>query len=160
MLSATLQNDCCFRPIQAEDLPFLLQVYTSTRWEELAQTDWSDAQKHAFCRMQFDAQHRHYQEHYPEASFAIIERGGLPIGRLYVARWEEEIRIVDIALLPEFRGAGVGTGLLRGLRAEAQEAGKRLSIHVEQFNPARRLYDRLGFKPVKEVGVYLLMEFK
>ena len=159
-MKVSLQHECLLRPIQAEDLPFLLKVYTGTRWGELAQTDWTDAQKHAFCQMQFEAQHRHYQEQYPEAAFEIIEREGIPIGRLYVARWEKEIRIVDIALLPESRGGGIGTQFLRKLQEEARAAGKTLSIHVEKFNPALRLYDRLGFKPVKEVGVYLLMEFK
>jgi len=160
VLKEPLQHECQLRPIQAEDLPFLLKVYTATRWEELAQTNWSDAQKHAFCQMQFEAQHRHYQEHYQEAAFAIIEREGTPIGRLYVARWQKEIRIVDIALLPESRGMGIGTEFLRQLQEEARAVGKTLSIHVEKFNPAFRLYDRLGFKPVKEVGVYELMEFK
>ena len=88
----------------------------------------------------------------------MIEDGGEPIGRLYVARWEDEIRIMDIALLPEHRGHGIGTALLRALLDEAAEAGKRLSIHVELNNPARRLYERLGFAPVEERGVYVLME--
>ena len=148
------------RPALPEDLPFLAELYASTRTEELALTDWADEQKQAFCQMQFEAQHRHYQEHYPEAAFQIIERGGTPIGRLYVARWEKEIRIVDIALMPEARGLGIGTQLIGQLQEEARAAGKTLSIHVEKFNPAFHLYDRLGFKPVKEVGVYVLMEFK
>lgn len=87
----------------------------------------------------------------------MIVAGGEPAGRLYVARWEDEIRIVDIALLPEHRGRGVGTALLRELIEEADAAGKPLSIHVEQNNPARPLYDRLGFEEAGEFGVYVLM---
>jgi ribosomal protein S18 acetylase RimI-like enzyme len=87
----------------------------------------------------------------------IVAPGGEPAGRLYVARWEDEIRIVDIALLPDFRGRGLGTALLEDLMAEADAAGKPLSIHVEQNNPARSLYDRLGFEEAGEFGVYVLM---
>jgi GNAT superfamily N-acetyltransferase len=147
------------RPITPEDEAFLANLYASTRAEELSVTSWSDEEKSLFCRMQFNAQTAHYRENYPGASFQIIERNSLPAGRLYVARWEREIRIVDIALMPEHRGAGIGTKFLKELQEEAKAAGKKLSIHVEQFNPARRLYERLGFKQVEEKGVYLLMEW-
>ena len=121
---------------------------------ELAPTGWSDEDKAVFCRRQFDAQSAHYRENYPGASLQIIERDGISIGRLYVAHWEREIRIIDISLLPEHRGAGIGTELLRGLQEEARSAGKSLTIHVERFNPALRLYERLGFKQVEDKGVY------
>jgi ribosomal protein S18 acetylase RimI-like enzyme len=75
-----------------------------------------------------------------------------------VARWPEEIRIVDIALLPEYRGMRIGTRLLRALISESEESGKPLSIHVERFNPALRLYERLGFRQKADKDVYLLME--
>ncbi len=138
---------------------FLAAVYASTRAEELAVTGWSDEDKAVFCRRQFDAQAAHYRENYPGASFQVIERDGVSIGRLYVARWEKEIRIVDIALLPEHRGTGIGTKLLRELQEEARSVGKSLTIHVERFNPALRLYERLGFKQVEDKGVYLLMSW-
>jgi ribosomal protein S18 acetylase RimI-like enzyme len=146
------------RPARAEDRDFLLRVYASTREEELRGVDWSDEEKAAFVAMQFEAQDSYYREHYDPATFDVIEADGEPAGRFYVARWEDEIRIVDIALLPEHRGRGIGTALLRALLDEAAEAGKRLSIHVELNNPARRLYERLGFAPVEERGVYVLME--
>jgi ribosomal protein S18 acetylase RimI-like enzyme len=146
------------RPARAEDRDLLLRVYASTREEELRLVDWSDEQKDAFLRMQFEAQDAYYREHYDPATFDVIEVDGEPAGRLYVARWEDEIRIIDIALLPDYRGRGIGTALLRALLDEAAEAGKRLSIHVELNNPARRLYERLGFAPVEERGVYVLME--
>lgn len=146
------------RPAGADDRDSLLRVYASTREEELRLVDWSDEQKAAFVRQQFEAQDAYYREHYEPATFDVIEVEGEPAGRLYVARWEEEIRIMDIALLPEHRGRGIGTALLRALLDEAAEAGKRLSIHVELNNPARRLYERLGFAAVEERGVYVLME--
>jgi ribosomal protein S18 acetylase RimI-like enzyme len=147
------------RPIEPDDTAFLYQVYASTRQAELALVNWEEAQKEAFLRMQFTAQHRYYQEHYPDAAFQVILCDSHPAGRLYVDRWPDEIRIVDIALLSEYRGAGIGTALLRALQAEAAKIGKRVSIHVEQFNPALRLYARLDFSRIADRGVYYLMEW-
>ena len=148
------------RPITAKDDEFLARVYASSRAEELAITDWSEEQKADFCRRQFDAQSAYYSANYPGASFQIIERDGWPVGRLYVARWEKEIRIVDITLLPEARGSGIGTKLLCDLQEEARSAGKSLTIHVERFSRALALYQRLGFREREDKGVYLLMEWK
>ena len=148
------------RPITPEDDSFLRRLFASTRAEELAITGWSDEQKAAFCRMQFDAQSAHYRAHYGDGSFDIIERDGAAAGRLLVWRSGKEILIVDIALLPEHRGAGIGTKFLRELQDEARSAGKPLTIHVERYNPARQLYERLGFKIVEEQQVYLLMEWE
>jgi ribosomal protein S18 acetylase RimI-like enzyme len=134
------------RPITPNDDAFLARVYASSRADELAITGWSEELKEQFCRKQFDAQSAYYAANYPGASFQIIERDGWPVGRLYVARWEKEIRIVDITLLPEFRGSGIGTKLLRELQNEARSAGKSLTIHVERFNRAVTLYQRLGFR--------------
>lgn len=146
------------RPVRAEDREFLFHVYAGTREEEIAQVPWSAEQKEAFLRMQFDAQHAYYQEHYTGADFRVVMADGEPVGRLYLARWAREHRIVDIAILPRHRGRGLGSGLLRDIIAEADGAGKPVTIHVEVHNPARRLYGRLGFVPIEERGVYLLME--
>lgn len=139
------------------DEPFLRQIYAATRAEELAAVPWSDEQKSAFLRQQFDAQDAYYRERYEGATYDVIEVDGEAVGRLYVARWEDEIRIMDISLLPEHRGSGVGTSLLRELLDEGEHTGKTVSIHVERHNPALRLYERLGFRPVGEHGVYVLM---
>ncbi len=147
------------RPLTADDEPFALSVYASTRQEELAPVPWSDAEKAAFVGMQFAAQSAHYAQHYTGLSSDVILVDGERAGRLLVARWREEIRIVDIALLPPFRGRGAGSELLAELMDEATEMGKRLSIHVERTNRALGLYERLGFKPVAETGVYLRMEW-
>ncbi len=145
------------RSIHSEDREFLFRVYAGTRAEELALTNWDQAQKQAFLTQQFEAQHHHYQTHYQGAQFDLILLDGQPIGRLYVARWREEIRIMDIALLPDYRNRGIGSGLLRDLLEEAAVTGKRLTIHVERYNPALRLYRRVGFEPIGETGVYLLL---
>ena len=119
---------------------------------------WDDTQKAAFLRMQFDAQDAWWRENYAQARFDVILVDGEPAGRLYVHRGPSEIRIVDIALLPEYRGGGVGTRLLEDLLAEGDEDGKSLTIHVERMNPALRLYERLGFSVAEDKGVYLFLE--
>lgn len=145
------------RPITPTDRPVLWQIYASTRLEELARTEWSAEQKNSFIEQQFNAQHTYYTQHYNPARFCIIELEGNVIGRLYVDEWVNEIRIVDLALLPEFRNHGYGTRVLEEVLAEGQAKRKPVSIHVEQFNPAQNLYARLGFKPVDTHGVYLLL---
>jgi ribosomal protein S18 acetylase RimI-like enzyme len=157
ILSTT--TEITLRAITPDDEALLYRIYASTRADEMALVAWDDAQKEAFVRMQFTAQHSHYQQHYPDAAFDIILVNGQPAGRLYVDRWPKEIRIVDIALLPEYRNAGIGTRLLKGILEEAAQAGKLVSIHVERFNTAMRLYERLGFSTVGEHGVYYLMEW-
>jgi ribosomal protein S18 acetylase RimI-like enzyme len=146
------------RPVQDADRPFLLDVYAGTREQELARVAWSREQKAAFVAQQFAAQTAHYAWHYTGMRADVILLDGVPAGRLLVARWDEEIRIVDIALLPELRGRGAGSVLLRELLDEAAAAGKRVTIHVERFNRALGLYRRLGFRPAGEHGVYVLME--
>ena len=119
---------------------------------------WDDAQKEAFLRHQFDAQDAWWRENYADASFDVILVEGEPAGRLYVHRGGSEIRIVDIALLPEQRGNGVGTRLLDELLAEGDADAKSVTIHVERMNPALRLYARLGFALAEDKGVYLFLE--
>ena len=153
-------NSPRLRPSTPEDEQFLRAVYASTRADELALVPWSDEQKRAFTDMQFNAQNADYRRNYPDAQYAVIEVQGISAGRLYVDRCSREIRIIDIALLPEHRGAGIGTRLLRALQDEARAAGKTLTIHVEKFNPALSLYHRLGFQQVEDKGVYLFLEWK
>jgi GNAT superfamily N-acetyltransferase len=148
------------RPAIAADEPFLRRLYATTREHELSLVAWTDDQKAAFVDMQFAAQHRHYHEHYHDTTFDIILLDAEPAGRLYVARWASEICIVDIALLPEFCNRGLGTSMIRALQDEARAAAKPLRIHVERFNPALRLYERLGFRQIEDKGVYLFLEWR
>jgi ribosomal protein S18 acetylase RimI-like enzyme len=148
-----------FRRLADSDLPFLATVYASTRAEEVAATDWSEEQKAAFLEAQFRAQHAHYQQYYPDADWLVTMRAGEDIGRLYIERWPSQHRIIDIAFLPAHRGKGLGAALLRDLMDEAAACGKAVSIHVEKFNPAMRLYRRLGFQTEQDKGVYDLMRW-
>jgi ribosomal protein S18 acetylase RimI-like enzyme len=147
------------RPVGPADEAFLLDVYAGTRADELALVSWSEERRQTFVRMQFTAQQEHYRKAHPEANHDIILLGGRPVGRLYVARKEREIRIVDIALLPPQRNAGVGSYLMRGLLDESARAGKPLRVYVESFNPSLRLFERLGFYRTGQNGMHILMQW-
>ncbi len=135
------------------------RLYASTREEEMTHFPFDEAQKRAFLDQQFAAQFEHYGIHYPTVERNIIEKDGVPVGRLWIDEWREQIRLVDIALMPEARGAGIGSRLLRDVLDRGQRAGKPVTIHVEAFNPALRLYQRLGFEKVDTNGVYFLMRW-
>lgn len=159
--SGRLPSGVGFRPITDKDLPFLSRLYASTRAEEVAQvTQWSDEQKQQFLQMQFDAQHTYYQEQFQDAEYLVIEQEKQPVGRIYIDRRTDEIRLIDIALLPEARGQGLGAALLEDLLEEAQTSNLPVRIHVEKNNPAMRLYIRLGFRQIEDQGVYDLMEWQ
>ena len=141
----------------AADAELLLAVYASTREEELAVVPWTPAEKDAFLRMQFEAQDRWWREQRPDATFDVILIDGEPAGRLYVDRRPAEIRIVDIALLPDHRAMGVGTLLIRRILEEGCASRRPVTIHVERGNRARALYERLGFTQIGTTGVYDLL---
>jgi ribosomal protein S18 acetylase RimI-like enzyme len=142
------------------DADFLFALYASTRAEEFAAVPWSETQKTAFFRQQFAAQDRDYRAHHPPEVFQIILINETPAGRLYLHRAPDELHLLDIALLPAHRQQGLGTFLLRRILAEAQNTGLPVRIYVEHYNPALRLYRRLGFVPVEEHGVYSRMEWR
>lgn len=154
-----------YRPVKfeggANDLDFLRELFASTRREEMAPSGWPQEQIEAFLLQQFEAQHSYYQEHFSSTDFdLILSSEKKPIGRLYLDERDDEFRIIDIALLPEARGKGTGSAILQSIIDRAFAVGKAVRIHVEQNNPAMRLYSRLGFKMVEEQGVYHLMELK
>ena len=149
------------RPVAPSDDEFLLDVYASTRAEELAPVPWTDEQKRAFLKMQFDAQRGEYFQRFPDADYRVILVAGQPAGRLWVARTPQQIRLLDIALLPEFRGRGTGAHLVRQLMGEAERAGLPLRHMVFQLNEAAlRFYERLGFTRLELHGAYWEMERK
>jgi ribosomal protein S18 acetylase RimI-like enzyme len=148
------------RPETEADVPFLRRLYISTRWEEMALVaDWTEAQKIAFLESQFAAQRSYYQVHYANAAFDVLEAQGVPAGRLYLNRQADTLLIVDIALLPQWCGRGIGTALLEAMFAEARLTGRGVTISVEKFNPAQRLYRRLGFREYAEDDVYWFMHW-
>jgi len=151
--------DITLRPAESNDNEFIYRVYASTREDELKQTNWEPQQLNAFLKMQFTAQDRHYRDSYPGAEFLVILNAGIPAGRLYLHRHPEELRIMDISLLPEHRKKGIGTFLLRNLQLEAKESGQPLTLHVQKENPALSLYLSLDFQVAGDKGVYLFMKW-
>lgn len=148
------------RPATPRDYDFMRRLYHSTRAEEMTRFPFDEAQKAAFLDQQFAAQFQHYGIHYPTCERNIIEIDGQPVGRLWIDEWKDQIRLVDIALMPEARGSGLGTTLVSEVLERGRRAGKAVTIHVEGFNPALRMYERLGFKHVDTNGVYWLMRWE
>lgn len=147
------------RDAVSEDDPFLLRVFACTREAEFAHVPWTDEQRDAFLRMQFNAQHSYYHEHYPEADYKVILHDGEPVGRIYINREPGQSKILDITVLPEFRQRGIGSGLIREVLSEASESGRNVHVYVETFNPSLELFKKLGFTILKEEGINYLLEW-
>ena len=148
------------RPATPADYHFMRLLYGATREEEMKQFPFDELRKKEFLDQQFGAQYQHYQLHYPTCEKNIIEKDGQAIGRLWVDEWRDQIRLVDIALMPGHRGSGIGSALVRDLLDRGAKAGKPVTIHVESYNPALRMYERLGFRKVDTNGVYFLMRWE
>lgn len=146
-----------FREIREEDLPFLKKVYRSSREQELNLVPWGESEKAQFVNQQFQAQHQYYQKQFKSASYDVILIHGEKAGRLYLEEREVEFRIIDIVFLPEFRGKGWGTKVLKNIQKMAFEKSKGVGIHVEKNNPAMKWYLRLGFQSQEDKGVYQFM---
>ena len=157
MSSQSPASNITLRPAGPDDHEFLLAVYASTRAEEMALVPWTDEQRQAFVEWQFAAQQDHYAKHYPGANHDIITSDDRPVGRLYVARLDHEIRIIDITILPAERNAGIGSYLIKQLLDEADRTGRITRINVEEFNPSLSLFNRLGFSPSEQNGIHLLL---
>jgi ribosomal protein S18 acetylase RimI-like enzyme len=145
------------RPATEADRPLLEAVYAASRAAELEPVLWPDEVKAAFLASQFALQDTAYRGAYPDGRFLVVEVDGRSAGRLYLADLPGELRIVDIALLPAVQGRGVGTRLLDDVLAEAEARALPVTLHVERWNPAWRLYQRLGFTEVEERGAYVLL---
>ena len=149
------------RPAATEDEEFLFGVYMSTRERELAQVEWGEGQKEQFVRWQFGLQRREYEARFPDAEYDVILVDGRTAGRFWVGGDGTQIRLLDIALLPEFQNRGVGTLLLRRLIERARR--ERLPLRHMVFvlnNDAHRFYERLGFTAIEDFGAYKHMEWR
>lgn len=150
-------SGCLLRAVTPADAAFIAMVYASTRSEELQQVEWTGAQKAAFTDWQSAQQEKHYAAHYPEAERLVIEQAGEAIGRIYVDTAPAEVRLMEVTLLPQWRRRGIGTRLLGIVLGYADGLGLSASLHVEPFNPARRMYARAGFATVETRGIYDFM---
>jgi ribosomal protein S18 acetylase RimI-like enzyme len=157
--AALLSEGYTLRPETDDDIPFLTRLYGTTREQELATVDWTREQKDAFVEHQFNAQRVHYRGQIAGCAFDVIEKQGTPIGRLYLQERESRLHIVDIALMPEWCGKGLGSIILKSLIEVAGAKGKGVGIFVEKYNPALRLYRRLGFTEIQDTDIYFEMEW-
>jgi ribosomal protein S18 acetylase RimI-like enzyme len=147
------------RPVAPEDEAFLYKVYAGVRGEELDAMGWDKAQQEFFLKMQLRMRDQSYLMYYPQLDDQIILFRNEQVGRLMVSRTDEAIRLVDIALLPEHRGAGIGTFLIKDLFDEADETNRPIRLQVEKTNPqALSLYERLGFSVTSENQTHFQME--
>jgi ribosomal protein S18 acetylase RimI-like enzyme len=158
--AALVSQGFALRPETDDDLPFLMSLYASGREEELAAAPWTPEQKNAFLAQQFQAQRHHYRTYMPDCAYDVIEQNGAPVGRLYLEATPDMLNLVDIALVAELRNQGVGHAILVALQEAAIESGRRIVAFVEKFNPALRLYRRLGYTDVKDHDVYLEIEWR
>lgn len=141
-----------------EDEQMQRDLFVQSRWAEFAQLPWDDAAKYRFLAHQSGLQQQHYTTHYKGAEFYTVLDGQEPIGRLYVDRVAPtEIRLVDIIFVEQRRGQGIGTAFILALQDLARATGKFIGLHVEENNPARRLYERLGFRDVEQRPPYIYM---
>ena len=147
------------RPVTAGDEDFLLEVYKSSRGDDLRGLGWAEDRISEFLSMQYEAQQRFYESEYKRAADEIVLLAGKPAGRMTVERRDYEIRCVDLALLPEHRGGGVGAFLIAKLQDEARRVNKPLRFQVIRFNRAVNLFERLGFVRTSETGTHFQMEW-
>jgi GNAT superfamily N-acetyltransferase len=146
-------------PIVPSDDSFLLSLYSETRANELLLVPWSEEQKNAFLQHQFQSQHLHYTLKYKDASFQLIKLEDLPIGRFYHAELADEIRIIDILILSEFRGRNIGSILIEEILHTAEKKKKAVRIYLDINDKSANLFTRLGFAPVSDEGVYRLWQW-
>jgi GNAT superfamily N-acetyltransferase len=159
-MSTNMSTNVTLRPAGPEDEGFIIEAYGSTRERELADVPWSPEQKQAFIEMQHAAQQAHYRKFYPEGEQSVILWGGRPVGRVYVARIEKQIRILDITVLPGYRNRRVGSTIIKELMSEGERTGKPVAIMVESYNPSLALFERLGFTQGETKGAHVLMEYR
>ena|ERR1700687_5210651 len=154
------RDSISLRPVTDVDKDFLLELYQSSRGDDLRGLGWEEDRISEFLSMQHEAQRLFYQTDYLQAVDEIILIEGEPAGRLIVERREHEVRCVDIAVVPGHRGAGVGTFLIQRLQEEAREANKPLRLQVIRFSRAVNLFERLGFVRTSETGTHFQMEWR
>ncbi|WP_453932762.1 GNAT family N-acetyltransferase [Acidovorax temperans] len=155
--TSLLAPDLSLRLSTDSDLPFLKTLYRTVRDPELALTGWSEEQKQAFSDSQFSLQDQHYRKYYPGAQFLVIQHQCAPAGRVYLARVANQLRLMDLALMPHFRGRGWGSSVVRVVLDHADRERLETLLFVESSNPAYALYLRNGFLSEGLEGVYVRM---
>ena len=159
MSDADNAQSISLRPVTADDADILLEIYQSSRGDDLRALGWAEDRISEFLGMQYEAQQRFFESEYKRAADEVILWEGQPVGRLIVERHEHEIRCIDVSLLLEHRNKGIGTLLIRRLQDEARRERKPLRLQVIRFNRAVSLFERSGFVRTSETGTHFQMEW-
>ena len=150
-----------FRPVNDNDIDFLLELYATTRSDIQQLIDWSPAQKANFIRMQFEAQHLHYKTHFPNTRFSVIlDSDDRRIGRYYLCLATNEVRVIDIAILPAHQRQRIGSAIITETMEKSRVAKLPLRLHVEKTNPALNWYLQMGFNEIEETDYTLHLEWE
>jgi Acetyltransferase (GNAT) family. len=157
--AALLSQGYRLRQETADDIPFLMALYASTRCEELQPIPWSAEQKAAFCAQQFGAQRKYYYEAIPNCRFDVIEHNDTPIGRLYLQHLQDMLRLVDIALVPDQRNHGLGSRFMQAIHDEGRASNRGINLMADKFGRAVAFYQRLGYAVIADHEVHLEMEW-
>jgi ribosomal protein S18 acetylase RimI-like enzyme len=162
LFESSLKNSCglTLREVSLLDEAFLLGLYLSVREAEMAMVPWTDEQRSAFVRHQYAAQRNHYRAEYPAAQHSILFKDDVPVGMLYIDFTQADVKIIDLIISPSSRNLGIGSSLLQVLQSEASRLQKPLTVFVDQQDRSINLFERLGFKPVEEQGMHILLEWK
>jgi len=162
IFESSLKSSCglTLREVSSLDEEFLLDLYRSVREAEMAMVPWTDEQRLAFVRHQYAAQRNHYRTEYPAAQHSILLKDDVPVGMLYIDFTQADVKIMDLIISPSSRNLGIGSSLLKVLQSEASRLQKPITVFVDQQDRSIKLFDRLGFKPVEEQGMHILLEWK
>ena len=158
-LSAAARMGLSLRPMTGDDVPFVAALVASIKAEELSLAALPEAQLAPLLAQQHASQDRQFRSNFPDAEWLIVEQGGAPVGRLYLAEQDGAVHVIDVSIAAAARGRGLGGALLEDVMAAAATEGKGVSLEVARTNRAARLYQRLGFVPTRDLGVYVTMQW-
>lgn len=159
MQPANTQIEIVYRPARSSDEPLLRELYALTRATEMAMVPWSDEQREMFIDMQFKAQQEHYRKAFSDATHDILLVNGSPVGNLYVQRRSDEIKIIDLNVLPSERKAGIGNQVVLKILNEAREEEKSVSVYVDTFSGSLQFFKRLGFEEAEQTGAHVQLRW-
>jgi GNAT superfamily N-acetyltransferase len=159
MIDALSPESIATRSVKPEDQSFLVELYKSSRGDDLRGLGWDEQRISEFLDMQYEAQQNFYDSDYRDATDELILLQEKPIGRLLIESRPHEIRCIDLGLLPEYRERGLGTEIIQKLQEKAKREKKPLRLQVIRFSRAVNLFDRLGFVRTSETGTHFQMEW-
>lgn len=155
-----INDDISLRPVRADEGNFWREVFYDSRREHFLTLGLNENDLNNLLEFQFQAQELDYKKNYPRASNDVVLFGDAPVGRVILSTEHNDLHLIDIAVLTEFRGRGFGTQILEWLFEESRRINLPIRFYVEKINPAFRLYERLGFKVVADINSHFQMEWR